>query len=132
MSTSMLPQSPSRNESAFFSLRRWLLPASLSAERLAPGAIFGETTDGHADRPMERSISGSYCGQRTGTSPSLTSADGLSGNISQEAIRRRSTPARTLRLWTAQYRSARELYGIRYFGFSPKTDKRGNRNKPTA
>ena len=39
----------------------------------------------------------------------------------------RSTPARTLRLWTAQYRSARELYGSGYVGLLPKTGRRGNR-----
>ncbi len=38
-----------------------------------------------------------------------------------------STPTRTLRLWTAQYRSARELYGSGYLGLLPKTGKRGNR-----
>ena len=38
-----------------------------------------------------------------------------------------STPARTLRLWTAQYRSARELYGSGYLGLLPKIGKRGNR-----
>lgn len=38
-----------------------------------------------------------------------------------------STPARTVRLWTAQYRSARELYGSGYLGLVPKTGKRGNR-----
>ncbi len=39
----------------------------------------------------------------------------------------RSTPPRTLRLWTAQYRSARERYGSGYLGLLPKTGKRGNR-----
>lgn len=38
-----------------------------------------------------------------------------------------STPARTLRLWAAQYRSARELYGSGYLGLLPKIGKRGNR-----
>ena len=38
-----------------------------------------------------------------------------------------STPARTLRLWTAQYRSARELYGSGYLGLLPEIGKRGNR-----
>jgi hypothetical protein len=38
-----------------------------------------------------------------------------------------STPARTLRLWIAQYRSARERYGSGYLGLLPKINKRGNR-----
>ena len=38
-----------------------------------------------------------------------------------------STPARTLRLWIAQYRSARERYGSGYLGLLPKISKRGNR-----
>jgi transposase InsO family protein len=38
-----------------------------------------------------------------------------------------STPARTLRLWVAQYRSARERYGSGYLGLLPKISKRGNR-----
>jgi transposase InsO family protein len=38
-----------------------------------------------------------------------------------------SMPARTLRLWIAQYRSARERYGSGYLGLLPKISKRGNR-----
>src|SRR5216683_4764675 len=38
-----------------------------------------------------------------------------------------STPARTLRFWMAQYRSARERYGPGYLGLLPKISKRGNR-----
>ena len=38
-----------------------------------------------------------------------------------------STPARTLRLWMAQYRFARERYGSGYLGLLPKISKRGNR-----
>ena len=38
-----------------------------------------------------------------------------------------SVPARTVRLWVAQYRVARELYGNGYVGLLPKTQKRGNR-----
>jgi len=38
-----------------------------------------------------------------------------------------STPARTLRLWTAQYKSAREQYGSGYLGLLPKTPNKGNR-----
>ena len=37
-------------------------------------------------------------------------------------------PARTLRLWLAQYRLAREKYGNGYVGLLPKTGGRGNRN----
>jgi putative transposase len=37
-------------------------------------------------------------------------------------------PARTLRLWLAQYRLAREKYGNGYVGLLPKTGDRGNRN----
>ena len=38
-----------------------------------------------------------------------------------------STPSRTLRLWTAQYRSARERYGSGYVGLLPRVSQRGNR-----
>ena len=38
-----------------------------------------------------------------------------------------SIPARTLRVWVAQYRLARESYGNGYVGLLPKTSKRGNR-----
>jgi len=38
-----------------------------------------------------------------------------------------SVPARTLRIWTAQYRLARERYGNGYVGLLPKTGNRGNR-----
>ena len=37
-------------------------------------------------------------------------------------------PARTLRLWSAQYRLASEKYGNGYVGLLPKTGARGNRN----
>ncbi|MGA2889809.1 MAG: Mu transposase C-terminal domain-containing protein [Terracidiphilus sp.] len=37
------------------------------------------------------------------------------------------TPPRTLRLWTAQYRSARERYGSGYVGLLPRVSQRGNR-----
>jgi hypothetical protein len=38
-----------------------------------------------------------------------------------------SIPARTLRLWIAQYRLAKEKYGNGYVGLLPKTGARGNR-----
>lgn len=38
-----------------------------------------------------------------------------------------SIPARTLRLWVAQYRYAKEQYGNGYVGLLPKTSERGNR-----
>ena len=38
-----------------------------------------------------------------------------------------STPPRTLRLWMAQYRSARERYGSGYVGLLPRVSQRGNR-----
>ena len=38
-----------------------------------------------------------------------------------------SIPARTLRLWVAQYRLAKEQYGNGYVGLLGKTSKRGNR-----
>ena len=38
-----------------------------------------------------------------------------------------SIPARTLRLWVAQYRLAKERYGNGYVGLLPKTSERGNR-----
>jgi len=38
-----------------------------------------------------------------------------------------SIPARTLRLWAAQYRLAKEQYGNGYVGLLGKTSKRGNR-----
>jgi transposase InsO family protein len=37
-------------------------------------------------------------------------------------------PARTLRSWLAQYRSANDKYGNGYVGLLPKTARRGNRN----
>jgi transposase InsO family protein len=39
-----------------------------------------------------------------------------------------AVPARTLRLWLAQYRLATEKYGNGYVGLLPKTGGRGNRN----
>jgi hypothetical protein len=39
-----------------------------------------------------------------------------------------SIPARTLRSWLAQYRTANEKYGNGYVGLLPKTASRGNRN----
>ena len=38
-----------------------------------------------------------------------------------------SVPARTIRLWAAKYRLAKEQYGNGYVGLLPKTNKRGNR-----
>ena len=43
-----------------------------------------------------------------------------------------SVPARTMRLWIAQYRLAKEQYGNGYVGLLPKTSKRGNRTQPPA
>jgi putative transposase len=38
-----------------------------------------------------------------------------------------SVPARTIRLWAAKYRLAKEQYGNGYVGLLPKTNQRGNR-----
>ena len=40
-----------------------------------------------------------------------------------------SVPARTMRLWIAQYRLAKDQYGNGYVGLLPKTSKRGNRTR---
>jgi putative transposase len=40
-----------------------------------------------------------------------------------------SVPARTMRLWVAQYRLAKERYGSGYVGLLPKTSMRGNRTR---
>jgi hypothetical protein len=41
-------------------------------------------------------------------------------------------PGRTLRLWVAQYRSAKEKYGNGYAGLLPRTRERGNRTSRLA
>jgi transposase InsO family protein len=48
--------------------------------------------------------------------------DHLAGEKTPDAI-----SVRTLRLWAAQYRLGKELYGSGYVGLLPKTRKRGNR-----
>ena len=40
-----------------------------------------------------------------------------------------AVPARTMRLWIAHYRLAKEQYGNGYVGLLPKTRKRGNRTR---
>ncbi len=42
---------------------------------------------------------------------------------------RASTPARTLRLWMAQYRLAKDRYGSGYLGLLPRVSQRGNRTR---